>query len=95
VLPTVSAAQISSGISPNVGVRPLGGYGWQTVTAASLSIRSSPGGATIGNLIYGDQFYTSTISGSWCYGDGYYQNGPGFTYYKTGWVLCDYLKKNT
>jgi hypothetical protein len=87
---TIPASQLTGG-----GVmRPLGGYGWQTVVAASLTLRSSPGGATTGTLIYGDQFYTDTISGSWCHGDAYYNNGVGYTYYGTGWVLCDYLHKN-
>jgi hypothetical protein len=94
VLATISTGQTSTTVSPRVGARALGGYGWQTVTAANLSVRSTPGGSSIGTLFYGDQFYTASISGSWCYGDGYYDNGAGYTYYNTGWVLCDYLTKN-
>jgi len=89
---TISAQQIKQ---ETTGVNQRGGFGWQTVVASSLSIRWP----TINDIpgwtaVYGDQFNTDTISGSWCFGYDYYWNGQSWTYYHQGWVLCEYLHKN-
>jgi hypothetical protein len=72
------------------GVHPDGGYGWQYITADSLTLRDEPGGSPVAEVYYGDLFYTDDISGSWCYGPAYDASGD---YIATGWGLCQYMKQ--
>ena len=58
--------------------------GWVRVCAASLTLRNTPGGNTLGTLYNGYWFYKSGTNGSWSSG---YSNELGIW----GWVLTPYL----
>ena len=60
-----------------VGVR-------ETVCAQTLYVRTSPGGAWLGTLYYGQTFLVEKISGGWAYGFAYgYINHHGWV--QDGW----------
>lgn len=67
-------------------VQPAQGNGWNRVCAASLTLKSAPGGAGgyLGTLYNGYWFYKTDTNGAWSAG---YSNELGMW----GWVLSQYL----